>query len=992
MQYKDFFLITSLYVLITYITIELKCMEGRYIKKFFDETVKNISMLIVLSIMIKVFISDSSNESISKIIGICFIVIALTSIFYIIDKICEYRIDTNYLKYFIYEIEVFYICMFIIYGLNQITFFSILELILLNLLNYKKTVRKENSKYDISLIIKTNILFMIFSVISIPIVKQITVFILINLLPYFIITFSMKKSLLEKSTEINVCNLDSDELDDMEVFEMEKLYDTRREDLRYVLQYLTETRKNLDEPYAFSISGKWGEGKSSFMNVLKSELRNDYIVFELLPMVTDTRESLITLFYQNLEQYFIDYGISSGKGSSLDIYFKTIITLISKKADIDFVNILNLDNSKKLSLRDKKNDLQEDINLLNKISNKKILIIVDDFDRVDSDVQYYILTFIKEIINFNKIDSMILLDYEKVNNNKEGSKSITYDFLEKFINKKFELSKLSRSEIIENYKIDIFNLKDKDDDLVRELQELCSNIEYNLSEIEIRLKKKREKLENSIRYCRVDKEKESYMKEKDIIDELLQTIYSFTSNPRKLKRIIRELKDKVEYTNRLYSARSKQQKKELVENINIKIIILGMVIIKCIYENEFDNIGLYKDIREYLLNIKEEKEYLQVKQLLLEVIIDVDMINLEYGMLNKIDRKKFDIINNLFVCINTPDDLFEFKGEREKLEDMLKNNKIKFDNEDSVKDNILGLFKKMPDEFIRNMKVISPYIISKLKDDKIPDEDLISLIQISYGKGILIKNKEYIEELKKQMQLKENIEYTNKSNKQNDINLLKLCKEEIIEDIKSDIKYILEYKRDDKYEKYKEASPDLKDLSDINKYLNEEGLEESNSYLDQIVTLRKWIFKEFNVYDDIHTVRKKERLDSLISILESIYTIKEIVDRSCIIDYMHRDRYLDISYDEIIEDINYMIKDIEDNKYKTDEQMYDLHYNFNQIINRLLDKPNDLEAKEDDIKKLDKIYRYIMCNEHFINQTKEYYLDFLSLGLKSIKEKVKNKS
>ena len=72
--------------------------------------------------------------------------------------------------------------------------------------------------------------------------------------------------------------------------------------------------------------------------------------------------------------------------------------------------------------------------------------------------------------------------------------------------------------------------------------------------------------------------------------------------------------------------------------------------------------------------------------------------------------------------------------------------------------------------------------------------------------------------------------------------------------------------------------------------------------------------------------------------------------------------------------------------------MYDLHYNFNQIINRLLDKPNDLEAKEDDIKKLDKIYRYIMCNEHFINQTKEYYLDFLSLGLKSIKEKVKNKS
>ena len=134
--------------------------------------------------------------------------------------------------------------------------------------------------------------------------------------------------------------------------------------------------------------------------------------------------------------------------------------------------------------------------------------------------------------------------------------------------------------------------------------------------------------------------------------------------------------------------------------------------------------------------------------------------------------------------------------------------------------------------------------------------------------------------------------------------------------------------------------------------------------------------------------RLRNNILACLFILENIYTIKKIVDRSYIIHYTYRESYLDTSYDEIIKDIDDMIKDIKNNKYKTDEQMYSLHDSFSKII-KLLYKSNNLEVKEDDIKKLEEIYKYIMSSENFISQIKESWLDFLSLGLKSIKEKVK---
>ena len=1003
MSYESFFVITSLFVTITYIIIEFQCMECRCIKRFLIEIIKSISILMLLSFIIKLYIY-LNKININTIGCIGSILIILTSAFYIIDKFFEYRINSNYLKYFIYEIQIIYICTYIKYDFNEITFFTISILILLRLLDYKKIIKK-NSEYDNDVIFKDSIVFLVYICISAYIVNIKAIIILINLLPYFTIVFARIKS----SKDINNCNLEHDELDDSEVFEENKLYDTRKNELSYVLKYITEKRENINEPYAFSISGKWGEGKSSFINVLKHKLRDKYIIFELLPMVTDTRESLVKLFYDNLEQYFMYYGISIGRGSSLDEYFKTIIDLIGKKANLDFENILKLNDSKNESLRDKKHKLQEDINLLNNVSNKKILIVVDDFDRVDNTIQYYVLTFIKEIINFNKIDSIILLDYDKINDNSKDGKSITYDFLEKFINKRFELSKLDRKEIIDYYH-DIQTNKECDNFLERELNKVLVDLYGYLLEIEMKLKKEKESLEGYLKKAE-DKlygskkisNTEELPDKGNLLDEinkmqdgidnlinLLQKIDVFVSNSRKLKRIIRELDDKIFYAKYLYSDFDESKQEDLINKINTQTIMLGMVLVKSIYENEFDNILSCKCIKEYLLQKKDEEEYLQVRTLILKGILEINKSQIEYNLLNKIQYRKLDFIDNMFISINTPKEFFDFEEEKDKLKNMLENGKIKFENEKTIGDNILELYKKIPITFTECIDKVSNYLIDKLKNKEILDEDLINLIQIKYNSGIIIKNGRYINELEKYIKSKGNINYISNENKNKDVICLELCEEEIIANIKFDIIFILVYKtigsNGKSYDLLKSEMEDIKTIEELNKYLElcKTGEKLDISSKERCDDLIAWVNSDKWYNDNKYNKEKQKRIDNRINILKSVYSIKEIVEKSTI----EKNIYTGKNYIEIMNNVNSIRKKID--AENTEEQIYNLCKAFFRIIYMLSYKANGFKVSDIDKKILDEIYEKIISKDNFIKQFKESELDLLTLNLKSIK--VDNKS
>ncbi|MEM5668922.1 P-loop NTPase fold protein [Bacillus cereus] len=112
--------------------------------------------------------------------------------------------------------------------------------------------------------------------------------------------------------------------------------------------------------------------------------------------------------------------------------------------------------NEKLDLRTSKIELEKSIGRLVK-ENQRIYIIVDDLDRVEKETVYSTLTFIKEIVDLKKVTVLFLVDYKNI-----ISENITIEYLEKFINQKFELSKIHENELLYYYIEKLIPRYDKD--------------------------------------------------------------------------------------------------------------------------------------------------------------------------------------------------------------------------------------------------------------------------------------------------------------------------------------------------------------------------------------------------------------------------------------------------------------------------------------------------------------------------------------------------
>ena len=80
------------------------------------------------------------------------------------------------------------------------------------------------------------------------------------------------ESILESSKKIKILNLNI-EKEDCPVKEEKQLFASRQRQLNSICAELKESQGER-EPYAIAIAGKWGTGKTSFVNVLKKKIEN----------------------------------------------------------------------------------------------------------------------------------------------------------------------------------------------------------------------------------------------------------------------------------------------------------------------------------------------------------------------------------------------------------------------------------------------------------------------------------------------------------------------------------------------------------------------------------------------------------------------------------------------------------------------------------------------------------------------------------------------
>lgn len=216
---------------------------------------------------------------------------------------------------------------------------------------------------------------------------------------------------------------------------------------------LVKKLKNTDlskESFAVGITGEWGSGKSTFLNTMKKEIKKEDFaeIVEFNPWLCNSPEQVTQDFFATLINEL------SPKHSTLSRDINKYAKLLNKIAKPS-LSIFGID----LDLTpgdDSLDELKE--NISDKLAKlpKKVVILIDDTDRLEGNEVFEILRLIRNTADFKNVIYIATYDKEYVtdvlNKNKIKDPSA---YLEKIFQTEVHLLKVEGSELWDTLKEDL---------------------------------------------------------------------------------------------------------------------------------------------------------------------------------------------------------------------------------------------------------------------------------------------------------------------------------------------------------------------------------------------------------------------------------------------------------------------------------------------------------------------------------------------------------
>lgn len=276
------------------------------------------------------------------------------------------------------------------------------------------------------------------------------------------------------------------------------------------VQKLIQLNSSNLEPITIGIYGKWGEGKTSFLNLIENKIDHfekkegdkEYLKFHFNPWRYSSEDEMLFDFFDALSKMFYvkEKTTLQEVGKWISKYSKYLKAVkISATAGIpktlngevsfdvsEIFNALGGDlEGNELTLELLKNKVNDAI----KTANFKVVVFIDDLDRLDKEEIYTILKLIKLNANFNNFIFIVNLDSEHVakaiknryGDNIEDGKV----FLEKIINIPIHLPKIENEDLQFYFEIKfskLINLLDFKDfeNKEKEIDEIKRDFSYHL--------------------------------------------------------------------------------------------------------------------------------------------------------------------------------------------------------------------------------------------------------------------------------------------------------------------------------------------------------------------------------------------------------------------------------------------------------------------------------------------------------------------------------
>lgn len=209
--------------------------------------------------------------------------------------------------------------------------------------------------------------------------------------------------------------------------------------------------------YTIGIYGKWGEGKTSLMNMVCDSLAKEekIKIIHFNPWLFKDQESLLLDFFQalqneNISKKFVEkikqYGplVSLGLSALINIALPGLGTIVkgSLNESIEAIPKIDIDIRK----------IKKEVNSSIKESKKHLLIVIDDVDRLDKDELHALFKLIRQNADFVNTTYMIAMDVDMVAKSigqrfESGDEQSGKNFLEKIIQVPIYLPKIQRGHL-----------------------------------------------------------------------------------------------------------------------------------------------------------------------------------------------------------------------------------------------------------------------------------------------------------------------------------------------------------------------------------------------------------------------------------------------------------------------------------------------------------------------------------------------------------------
>lgn len=180
--------------------------------------------------------------------------------------------------------------------------------------------------------------------------------------------------------------------------------------------------------FAIGISGSWGSGKSSFVNMLKGKLRNSAdIIIEFKPWYCKSPNDINEEFFK---KYQNEISVYSPKISTLISEYSHALAEIEKSKMTIWLNY----TIKRFGCKDKQSQYEDIKEKLLRL-NLKVLVIIDDLDRLDTAEVMEVLRLIRNSANFPFTQFIVAYDKDYVIQSIHSNKIHNApQFLEKIFN------------------------------------------------------------------------------------------------------------------------------------------------------------------------------------------------------------------------------------------------------------------------------------------------------------------------------------------------------------------------------------------------------------------------------------------------------------------------------------------------------------------------------------------------------------------------------